>query len=59
MKKILIAIWTLVLVFNYVDSNNKKNPNLSTEQTYKGPPMFVLTEMNGRELEQEAYFVPN
>jgi hypothetical protein len=56
MKKIFITIFTLAFAFNCIDSYNKNKSDSSIESSYQGPPMFVLTEMNGRELEEEAYF---
>jgi hypothetical protein len=39
-------------------ANNVQN-EIKQKQTYVSPPTFVLTEMNGRELEEKAYFTIN
>jgi len=56
MKKIFITILILGFTFSCNNSNKKTESNYPTESSYQGPPMFVLTEMNGRELEEKAYF---
>ena len=50
MRNILSSILLLLFVTSCVNSNSSK------KSSYKGPPMFILTEMNGRELEDLAYF---
>lgn len=59
LKKIFITILTLGLTISCINSNKKTDSNFTTESSYEGPPMFVLTEMNGRELEEKAYFTIN
>ncbi len=49
MKKILLLIFTAIILCSCL--NNSKS-----EKQYSGPPKFVLTEMNGRELEEKAFF---
>ena len=48
MKKVILAV---IAIFYFIGSNNS-----STKSSHKGPPTFVLTELNGRELEENAYF---
>ncbi len=50
MKKIAILLLTLIL------SSGCSDPKSATKNSYNGPPMFVLTEMNGKELEEQAFF---
>jgi len=38
------------------EKSNYLNETESTTNRYQGPPKFVLTEMNGRELENKAFF---
>lgn len=49
MNKVLLLIFTTIILCSCL--NNSKN-----EKQYSGPPKFVLTEMNGRELEEKAFF---
>jgi hypothetical protein len=58
MKKILTSILALILLLGCMNSSNKNNSdsNSTIKSSYQGPPMFVLTELNGRELEEKAYF---
>ncbi|WP_415374553.1 hypothetical protein [Patiriisocius sp. Uisw_017] len=49
MKKTLFLLFTTIILSSCL--NGPK-----TETKYSGPPKFVLTEMNGRELEEDAYF---
>jgi len=49
MKKALFLIVTTIIL-----SSCLNGPKSGTK--YSGPPKFVLTEMNGRELEEDAYF---
>ena len=50
MKKKLTLIFTVIILFSCSDTKSSK------KSSYNGPPMFVLTVMNGRELEEQAYF---
>jgi len=50
----------LILIFSFfftpiIDEAFTKNDN-KTYPEYQNPPKFALTEMNGRELEEKAYF---
>jgi hypothetical protein len=56
MKKIFFTILISGFALSCIDSNKKNKSDFSTESSYQGPPMFVLTEMNGRELKENAYF---
>lgn len=47
MKKISLLV--VIAISSCID-------NSKSEKKYSGPPKFVLTEMNGRELEENAYF---
>lgn len=47
-KGFLLVVTTIILSSCF---NNSKS-----EKEYSGPPKFVLTEMNGRVLEENAYF---
>jgi hypothetical protein len=53
MKIIITSILILILLFGCVNSNNT---NSTVKISNQGPPMFELTELNGRELEEKAYF---
>ncbi|WP_299394224.1 hypothetical protein [uncultured Gelidibacter sp.] len=63
MKKIILIALIAVLAItcfestknNSSDTQNSEYEN-SNNNNYGDPPMFVLTEMNGRELEEKAYF---
>jgi len=56
MRNLIFYTFITLSFISCVDSNNKNNSNSSVESSYQGPPMFVLTELNGRELEESAYF---
>lgn len=56
MRNLIFYTFITLSLISCVDSSNKNNSNSSVESSYQGPPMFVLTEMNGRELEEKAYF---
>ena len=56
MKKILFTILISGFALSCINSDKKNEPDFSTKSSYQGPPMFVLTELNGRELEEQAYF---
>ncbi len=62
-KKTIPIIWIIVVLtivgFLYSIGNSKSDSSkkdTSIEKSYQNPPMFVLTELNGRELEEYAYF---
>src|SRR5690606_6926618 len=56
MKRIFFTILSLGFIFSCNNYDNNTKSDYPTESSYQGPPMFVLTEMNGRELEEKAYF---
>ncbi|GGG46583.1 hypothetical protein [Bizionia arctica] len=56
MRKIFVTILILGFAFSCDNSDKKTKTNYPTESGPQGPPTFILTEMNGRELEEKAYF---
>ena len=56
---IWIVVVLIIVVFLYSIGNSKSDSSKKDtpiEKSYQKPPMFVLTELNGRELEEYAYF---
>lgn len=49
----------VIFIASKCESSADDNSINNTDIGYQGPPTFVLTEMNGRELEEEAYFIIN
>ncbi len=55
MKRLLYLIFSMIILSSCLNTD-KPSIKSKTKSNYQGPPMFVLTEMNGRELEEKAYF---
>jgi hypothetical protein len=51
---VVVGVLLIIAVKSTKSSSSQKTP--SNEKSYKGPPMFVLTELNGKELEEKSYF---
>lgn len=54
-KYYFIALMIFVILYYFTFNDVGKSSN-NEENVNKEPPIFVLTEMNNRELEEEAYF---
>ena len=50
----IIGVGIILIIILYIIGSNETSNGVVSD--YDGPPKFVLTEMNGRELEDEAYF---
>lgn len=59
MKKAVFTISIITLVFSFVSSNTIEDSDFPSKNSYQSPPMFVLTEMNGLELDEKVYFTLN
>jgi len=56
MKTIIASILFVNIIFNYTPTIEKFTSVEQFINEYQNPPKFLLTEMNGRELEGKAYF---
>lgn len=56
MKTLIASILILNIIFNYTPTIEKFKIVEQINNEYQNPPKFLLTEINGRELEDNAYF---